>query len=96
MFLRLWREGTSVVQPIGELLYRLRYSGSHIDKNEHKLVTREPNGQTVMRVEYSSLDSSGTESGSETEILTFMGPCIANIFRSITNKMQRYTIYLFL
>ena len=28
--------------------------------------------------------------------LTFMGPCIANIFSSITNEMQRYTIYLFL
>ena len=28
--------------------------------------------------------------------LTFMGPCIVNIFPSITNKMQRYTIYLFL
>ena len=28
--------------------------------------------------------------------LTFMGPCIANVFSSITNKMQRYTIYLFL
>jgi hypothetical protein len=29
--------------------------------------------------------------------LTFMGPCcIADIFPSITNKMQRYTIYLFL
>ena len=27
-------------------------------------------------------------------ILTFMGPCIANLFSSITNKMQRYTIYL--
>jgi hypothetical protein len=24
-----------------------------------------------------------------------MGPCIAHIFPSITNKMQRYTIYLF-
>ena len=28
--------------------------------------------------------------------LTFMGPCIANVFLSITNKMQRYTSYLFL
>ena len=28
--------------------------------------------------------------------LTFMGPCIANVFSSLTNKMQRYTIYLFL
>ena len=27
---------------------------------------------------------------------TFVGPCIANIFSSITNEMQRYTIYLFL
>ena len=27
---------------------------------------------------------------------TFVGPCIANVFSSITNKMQRYTIYLFL
>ena len=25
-----------------------------------------------------------------------MGPCIANVFSSITNKMQCYTIYLFL
>ena len=25
----------------------------------------------------------------------FMGPCIANVLPSITNKMQRYTIYLF-
>ena len=29
-------------------------------------------------------------------ILTFMGPCITNVFSSATNKMQRYTIYLFL
>ena len=29
-------------------------------------------------------------------ILTFMGPCISNIFSSITNKMLRYTSYLFL
>ena len=28
--------------------------------------------------------------------LTFMGPCIAKVFSSITKKMQRYTIYLFL
>jgi hypothetical protein len=28
--------------------------------------------------------------------LTFMGPCVADIFPSITNKMQRYTIHLFL
>ena len=28
--------------------------------------------------------------------LTFMGPYITNVFLSITNKMQRYTIYLFL
>jgi hypothetical protein len=28
--------------------------------------------------------------------LTSMGPRIANVFSSITNKMQRYTIYLFL
>ena len=28
--------------------------------------------------------------------LTFTGPCIANVFSSATNKMQRYTIYLFL
>ena len=26
----------------------------------------------------------------------FMGPCIANVFSSTTNKMRRYTIYLFL
>jgi hypothetical protein len=28
--------------------------------------------------------------------LTFMDPCIVNVFSSITNKMQRYTRYLFL
>ena len=28
--------------------------------------------------------------------LTFMCPCIANVFSSITNEMQCYTIYLFL
>ena len=28
--------------------------------------------------------------------LTFMGPCIANVFSNITNKMQRYASYLFL
>jgi hypothetical protein len=28
--------------------------------------------------------------------LTFMGPCIANVFPGITNKIQCYTIYLFL
>jgi hypothetical protein len=28
--------------------------------------------------------------------LTFVGPCIANLFSSITNSMQRYTIYFFL
>ena len=28
--------------------------------------------------------------------LAFMGPCIANLFSCITNKMQRYTVYLFL
>jgi len=28
--------------------------------------------------------------------LTFMGPGITNIFSSITNKIQRYTIYVFL
>ena len=27
--------------------------------------------------------------------LTFMGPCNANLFSSITNKMQRYTIIYF-
>jgi len=26
--------------------------------------------------------------------LTFMGPCIVSIFQYISNKMQRYTIYL--
>ena len=25
--------------------------------------------------------------------LTFMGPCIVNVFLSTTNKMQRYTIF---
>ena len=28
--------------------------------------------------------------------LTFMGPCITNVFPSATKSMQRYTIYLFL
>ena len=28
--------------------------------------------------------------------LTFIGPCIANVFSSIINKMQSYPIYLFL
>jgi hypothetical protein len=28
--------------------------------------------------------------------LTFMGPCIVNIFQYIFNKMQRYTVYLYL
>ena len=28
--------------------------------------------------------------------LTFMGPCIANVFPSITNKIQCYTVRLFL
>jgi hypothetical protein len=26
--------------------------------------------------------------------LTFMGPCIVSIFHYISNKMQRYTVYL--
>ena len=28
--------------------------------------------------------------------LMFMGPCIVSIFQYISNKMQRYTIYLYL
>ena len=28
--------------------------------------------------------------------LTFLGSCIANIFQYISNKMQRYTVYLYL
>jgi len=28
--------------------------------------------------------------------LTFMGPCIVRIFQYITNKMQRYTVHLYL
>jgi hypothetical protein len=28
--------------------------------------------------------------------LTFMGPCIISIFQYISNKMQRYTVYLHL
>ena len=28
--------------------------------------------------------------------LTFMGPCIVSIFQYLSNKMQRYTIYLYL
>jgi len=26
--------------------------------------------------------------------LTFMGPCIVSIFQYISNKMQRYTVYV--
>jgi hypothetical protein len=29
-------------------------------------------------------------------ILTFMGPCVVSIFQYISNKMQRYTVYLYL
>ena len=28
--------------------------------------------------------------------LTFMGTCIVSIFQYISNKMQRYTVYLYL
>ena len=28
--------------------------------------------------------------------LTFMGPCIVSIFQYISNKMQRYIVYLYL
>ena len=28
--------------------------------------------------------------------LTFMGPCMVSIFQYISNKMQRYTVYLYL
>jgi len=28
--------------------------------------------------------------------LTFMGPCIVSKFQYISNKMQRYTVYLYL
>jgi hypothetical protein len=28
--------------------------------------------------------------------LTFMGPCIVSIFQYISNKMQRYTVYLYM
>jgi hypothetical protein len=28
--------------------------------------------------------------------LTFMGPCILSIFQYISNKMQHYTVYLYL
>jgi hypothetical protein len=28
--------------------------------------------------------------------VTFMGPCIVSIFRYISNKMQRYTVYLYM
>ena len=28
--------------------------------------------------------------------LSFMGPCIVNIFHYISNEMQRYTVYLYL
>ena len=29
-------------------------------------------------------------------IMTFVGPGIVNIFQYISNKMQRYTVYLYL
>ena len=29
-------------------------------------------------------------------LLTFRGPCIVSIFRNISNKMQRYIVYLYL
>jgi hypothetical protein len=29
-------------------------------------------------------------------ILKFMGPCITNIFQCISNKMQLYTVYLYM
>jgi hypothetical protein len=29
-------------------------------------------------------------------VLTFMGPCIVSIFQYISNKIQRYTVYLYL
>jgi hypothetical protein len=32
----------------------------------------------------------------DTQELMFMGPCIVNIFQYISNKMQRYTVYLYL
>jgi hypothetical protein len=28
--------------------------------------------------------------------LTFMGPCIVSIFQHMSNKTQRYTVYLYL
>jgi hypothetical protein len=28
--------------------------------------------------------------------LTFLGPCIVSIFQHMSNKMQRYTVYLYL
>ena len=28
--------------------------------------------------------------------LTFMGPCVVSIFQYVSNKMQRYTVYLYL
>jgi hypothetical protein len=28
--------------------------------------------------------------------LTFMGPCVVSIFQYTSNKMQRYTVYLYL
>ena len=31
-----------------------------------------------------------------TENLTFVGPCILNIFHYISNKMKIYTVYLYL
>jgi hypothetical protein len=30
------------------------------------------------------------------EDLTFMGPCIVSIFQYISNKIQHYTVYLYL
>jgi hypothetical protein len=29
-------------------------------------------------------------------VITFMGPCIVRIFKYVSNKMQRYTVYFYL
>jgi hypothetical protein len=41
------------------------------------------------------LQTSSTENKKE-ENLTFIGSCISNIFQYISNKMQRYAVYLYL
>jgi hypothetical protein len=49
---------------------------------------------TVMKVY--SLFFVGCLDGKDLWLIMFMGPCIVSIFQYISNKMQRYTVYLYL